>query len=302
MARHHHHHIPAATGDRRLLAAIAVNLALTVAQIIGGVLSGSLALIADAIHNLSDAFALVIAFGARKIARRPASADMSFGYGRAEAVAALINYTTLILLGLYLVSEAVQRFLAPQPVNGWPVVILAGLALVIDTGTGVLTYRMARDSLNIRAAFLHNIADALGSLAVILAGATILLFGWQWVDPLVTLLIAGYILWQSIVEVRAVIRLLMLSTPSGIDPREVVSAVSAIKGVTGVHHAHLWQIGEHLASFDAHVVVEPELWDQAETIRDQVKALLAAQFDLHHSTLELEREANGCNEAEVFGH
>ena len=128
MGHHHHHHIDPEDGDRRVALAVVVNLGLTVAQVIGGILSGSLALIADALHNFSDAISLIIAFGARKIARRPADADMTFGYGRAEVVAALINYTTLIVIGLYLLYEAAMRFIDPQGVDGWLVVIIAGIA------------------------------------------------------------------------------------------------------------------------------------------------------------------------------
>ena len=188
---HGHQHIDADAGDLRVAWAIAVNLVLTVAQVIGGVVSGSLALIADALHNFSDAIALIIAFAARKIARRPHDSTMTFGYGRIEIVAALINYTTLIVIGLYLVVEAVARFVDPQPVTGWIIVVVAGVALVVDLMTALLTYRLSKTSVNIRAAFLHNLADALGSVAVIIAGTLVLLFDWQLVDPIVTILIAG---------------------------------------------------------------------------------------------------------------
>ncbi len=188
---HGHHHPQMEEGDRRMQLAVAVNILLTVVQIIAGVISGSLALIADAIHNLSDALSLVIAFLARKIGRRPADARMTFGYGRAEVVAALVNYTTLIVVGLYLAAQGVERLFNPAAVEGWIVVVVASVALVIDTITALLVMRMARDSMNIRAAFLHNVADALGSVAVIFAGTLIILFDWHLIDPLVTLAIAG---------------------------------------------------------------------------------------------------------------
>ena len=129
MAGHHHHHVDPEAGDARVLWAILVNMFLTIAQVVGGVLSGSLALIADALHNFSDAIALVIAFGARKIARRPSDETMTFGYGRAEIIAALVNYTTLIVIGLYLLYEATVRFIDPQGVDGWLVVVIAGRLL-----------------------------------------------------------------------------------------------------------------------------------------------------------------------------
>ena len=164
---------------------------------------------------------------------------MTFGYGRAEVVAALINYTTLIVIGLYLVYEAIMRFFDPQPVDGWLIVIIAGVALVVDAVTAALTYAMSKSSVNIRAAFLHNVADALGSIAVIVAGVAILLYDWRLIDPLVTLLIAGYILWQSFSEIGNVVRILMLGSPPDIDVNRVVDELNAIDGVASVHHVHL---------------------------------------------------------------
>ena len=196
---HHHHHALPEQGDTLVLWAVAVNIALTVAQIIAGVIAGSLAMIADAIHNLSDALSLVIAFAARRIARRPADAKMTFGYGRAEVIAALVNYTTLIVIALYLAAEGIERLFNPVEVQGWIVVVVAGIALVVDLLTALLILRLSRDSVNMRAAFLHNLADALGSVAVIIAGVLILLYDWRLIDPILTLMIAAYILWHSAV-------------------------------------------------------------------------------------------------------
>src|SRR5690606_16215794 len=143
-----------------------VNVFLSVAQIAGGVVAGSLALIADAIHNLSDAASLVLAYVARRVARRPSNAEMTFGYVRAEVIAALINYTTLIVISLYLIYEGVWRLFDPQGVEGWIVVAGAAIALLVDVWTAWITYRMSGESANMRAAFLHNLADALGSVGV----------------------------------------------------------------------------------------------------------------------------------------
>ena len=159
--RHSHDHNLGPGGDRRLGLAIAVNLLLTVAQVAGGLVAGSLALIADALHNLSDAAALVLALVARRIAVRPADTDLTFGYRRAEVVGALINLTVLVLIGVYLIVQAGVRLLNPEPVTGWLVVTVAGVALVVDLITAMLTWSMARHSMNIRAAFIHNLADAL---------------------------------------------------------------------------------------------------------------------------------------------
>jgi len=298
---HHHHHMDPDAGDARVFWAVIVNLGLTVAQIIGGILSGSLAMIADAIHNLSDALSLIIAFFARKVARRPADGSMTFGYGRAEVVAALINYTTLIVIGLYLIYEAVMRFIEPQGVDGWLVVIIAGVALVVDAVTALLTFSLSKESVNIRAAFLHNVADALGSVAVIFAGTLIILYDWRWIDPLVTLLIAGYILWMSFGEIGGVIRILMLGTPPELEAEKVLGAMQGVEGVAGVHHLHLWQMQEHQAALDAHLVIAAGRWGDADAIKQAVKVTLKKGFDLNHTTLEMECSIHACVGAEAIG-
>lgn len=298
---HHHHHVSADAGDARVAWAVAVNMALTLAQIIGGILSGSLALIADALHNFSDAIALVIALFARRIARRPADAGMSFGYGRAEVVAALVNYTTLVVLALYLIYEGVMRFFEPEPIDGWLVVWIAALALAVDLVTAALTFAMSRDSVNIRAAFLHNLADALGSVAVIVAGTVVILKGWTWVDPLVTLMIAGYILWHVKAEIGEVIRVLMLASPPALAAEEVAGAIEAVDGVEEVHHVHLWAMQERAAALDGHLVIAAGDWDHADAVKAAVKTMLAERFGIGHSTLEMECSRHACNGAARFG-
>ena len=301
---HHHHHHGAEGGDRRVLWAVAVNMLLTVAQVVGGVFAGSLSLIADALHNFSDAISLGIAFVARRIARRPSDETMTFGYARAEIVAALINYTTLIVVGLYLVYEAILRFIEPEPVAGWLIVIIAAVALVIDLATALLTYTMSKNSMNIRAAFLHNVADALGSVGVIVAGTLIMLYDWQIVDPLVTLLIAIYILWHAFAEIGGCIRMLMLGTPPEVDVAGLVAGMESVDGVEAVHHVHIWSIDERQNAVEAHVVVTDDAGGMGEAVRGRIKALLRDRFGIDHTTLELEHVSCSCDgsDAQVIGH
>jgi cobalt-zinc-cadmium efflux system protein len=279
---------------------VVVNLILTLAQIVAGVISGSLALIADAIHNLSDAMSLVIAFVARRISRRPADDTMTFGYGRAEVVAALVNYTTLIVIAIYLAAEGVERLFNPVDVEGWLVVAVAGLALIIDTATALLIFRMSKDSVNMRAAFLHNLADAMGSVAVIIAGTLILLYDWRLIDPIVTLGISAYILWHSGIGIRPVISILMLASPNTPRVPDVLMAVQNIPGVSSVHHLHLWQMQEHATSLEAHLVLRPD-YSPAE-VKGAVRKMLGEAFGINHSVLETETEAECCPNAKVVGH
>lgn len=298
---HHHHHHPEVdlAGDRRVAAAVGVNILLTVVQIVAGLFSGSLALIADAVHNLSDALSLVIAFAARRIARRPADADMTFGYGRAEVVAALINYVTLIVIALWLAVEGVGRFLNPVEVEGWTVVIVAGVALVVDLVTAALILRLSHDSMNIRAAFLHNVADAMGSVAVVVGGTLILLYGWWIVDPIITLLISGYILWHSWQGIGPVIRVLMLGSPDSPRIDEVAHTLCSADGVADVHALHLWRVQEHRVALQAHVVIEDTAGMDA--VRADLKALLEDRFGITHSSLELEGPGAACHDRALIG-
>lgn len=299
---HDHVNISDESNDKRVAVAIWANGILTLVQIAGGIFAGSLALIADALHNFSDMASLVIAFAARKVARRPADARMTFGYGRIEIVAALINYTTLILVGVYLIYEGVMRMFDPPAVQGWAVVVLGSVALVVDTLTAWLTYSMQKGSVNIRALFLHNLSDALASVAVIVGGTLILLYEASWVDPVITIGIAIYILFLAVTEIGGPIRILMLGSPPDIDCSEVVDALRSSVGVHDVHHVHLWQMHEHEVALDCHVVLDDKNWEHQEARKMEIKANLKDQFGISHSSLEFEHIGRAHEDADIFGH
>ncbi|SFH31730.1 cobalt-zinc-cadmium efflux system protein [Palleronia marisminoris] len=298
---HGNAHMDPESGDRRVSIAIWANALLTVAQIVGGILSGSLALIADALHNFSDMASLVIAFVARKIARRPADERMTFGYGRIEIVAALINYTTLILVGVYLIYEGAMRFIEPTEVTGWMVVILGAVALAVDSLTAWLTWSMQKGSVNIRALFLHNLSDALASVAVIVGGTLIILYDVTWVDPAITIGIALYILYLALTEIGGPIRTLMLGSPPDMDCMDVIDAMRRIEGVADVHHVHVWQMQEREAALDCHVVLDEEGWERIEATKATLKNELK-DFGITHSSLEFEHIDHAHQEAQTFGH
>ncbi|WP_126454497.1 cation diffusion facilitator family transporter [Sulfuriflexus mobilis] len=286
MSSTHHHGIDDSVGDRRLGLAIAANMLLTLAQVVGGLVSGSLSLIADALHNFSDAVSLLIAWVARKIGRQPADHFRTFGYKRAEVIATLINLVTLILIGLYLIFEALWRLYEPQIIEGWTVIIIAAIALLVDVATAVLTYSMSKHSMNIRAAFLHNVSDALASVGVIIAGSLILLYEWYWSDTLLTLLIAGYVLYQAAILFPETVHILMQGTPQDIAIEEVINVMENTSGVSNVHHVHIWQLDEHTNALEAHVVIDD--FSQITTIKSTIKDELLQRFSIDHSTLEFE--------------
>lgn len=296
MSKHSHSHETDSLGDKNLIVAVLINVLLTLAQIIGGIISGSLALVADAIHNFSDAASLGIALFARFIGRKEASHYKTFGYKRAEVIATLINLTTLIIIGLYLTYEAIWRLIQPEIIAGWTVVIVAGIALIIDLITAWLTYKMSKSSMNIRAAFLHNVSDALASVGVIIAGTLILLYQLYWVDALITILIAGYILWQGFSMLPKTINILMEGTPPEISQDEIIKSLLNIESVTGIHHLHLWQLDEHRNALEAHIVVPDISLSQIELIKSDCKKLLTEKFHVEHSTLEFEIVGIDCQQ------
>ena len=283
--------------DKKLIVSVWINVLLTVAQVIGGMVAGSLSLIADALHNLSDALALFIALFARKISRKPADEYKTFGYKRAEVIAALINLVTLVIIGLYLIYEATIRFFAPEEIQGWIVVIVATVALIIDMAIVALTYSMSKDSMNVKAAFIHNLTDALASLGVIIAGTFIILYQWYWMDALITLIIAGYVLWQGITMLPETIHLLMDGTPKHLSVEKVVKSLEATKGVKSVHHVHVWQLDERQNAMEAHVVTVKDQLKDIEKIKTLIKKMLHEKYSIEHSTLEFEHPSlSDCND------
>ena len=283
---HHHHHKP--ESDRGLYIAVGINVLLTLAQAIGGIISGSLSLIADALHNLSDAASLGIALFARTIGRRPADETKSFGYQRAEVIAALINLTLLIVVSLYLIYEALWRVIEPQEITGWIIVLVAGIALIVDLITATITFKKSKDNMNMKAAFLHNLSDALASIGVILAGSLILLYQWYWVDTLLTFLIAGFVFWQGLLMMPKTIHLLMEGTPEDLSLDKIQSSMEELSDVDNVHHIHIWSLDEQRVALEAHVVVSANELKDVESIKDNLKLLLKEKFRITHSTLEFE--------------
>ena len=267
-----HSHGEESMSDGRLVLAVALNVLLTVAQIIGGILSGSLALIADALHNFSDAASLGLALFARRIGRRPADKLMTFGYARAEVVAALINLTTLLIIGFYLLVEAINRFADPQPVEGWTVIWVAGIALVIDVVTAVMVYASSKNSLNMKAAFLHNVSDALASVGVIVAGVLILRYELYIADLIITVVIAAYVIWQGVTLLPRTVRLLMGAVPD--------------ESEADVHHVQVWSISEHYRALEAHVVPAESSLQAFEDVKARARGMLETQHAIAHATFE----------------
>jgi cobalt-zinc-cadmium efflux system protein len=289
---HHHHHVDRNISDGRLVLAIGLNLMLTGVEIAGGIAAGSLALLADALHNFGDCGSLVIALVARRWSRKKADPRRTFGYARAEVVGAVINLTALVIVAIYLVVEAIERTIHPEEINGRLVIAVASVALIVDVGTVLLLWAGRASSVNIRAAVLHNVSDALASVGVIVVGIAVMLWNFTAADVLATLIIAGYMLWQSCDLLKQSIAILMNSAPLELDTHEVVDELRRVAQVCDVHHVHLWQLDEHHVSLEAHVVIASSDAAEMEQIKDALKQALSVRFGIEHSTLEFELDGH----------
>jgi cobalt-zinc-cadmium efflux system protein len=281
---HNHEH----TG-RNLAITVLLNGIITVAQFTGGVISGSLALISDALHNLSDVISVVLAYVAHRIGMKPQTQKSTFGYKRAEILAAFINAVSLIAVSVYLMVEAGKRFLNPREVD---YVWMLGLGIlgVIANGLSVLILRQNKDeNLNIRAAYLHLIGDALTSVAVVIGAICIWLFKIYWIDPMVTVLISVYIFVHTYAILKESVGILMQFAPSEIDQQEIVKVLQQIPEIRSVHHIHLWRLDDDRIYFEAHLVlVENHPVSETRDITQKAKQLLNSRFDISHTTFQYE--------------
>ncbi|MCC7475369.1 MAG: cation transporter [Pirellulales bacterium] len=243
---HDHHHPTESSSDQRLFFSLGLNLLLTLFEVVAGILAGSLALLADALHNLSDCGTFVIALIARRVGRLPSDDRRTFGYRRAEIVGALINLTVLAVTSVYLGYEAFKRLLLAQhEVNGRIIIVAAAVALAVNVTTTLLLHALSRTNMNVRAAYLHNLGDSLSSLGVIVAGAIILKWGLTWVDAIASLIVSLFIIWQALPHLREAIHILLEGAPDEISLDALSEEMQAVSGVVEVHHLHLWEIGEH---------------------------------------------------------
>ena len=278
-------HVHARSGTRALFLALLLVLGFAVVELGASLLAGSLALLADAGHMFSDSLALGLALFAAWLARRPATPERSFGWRRAEILAALANALILIALGLWIVVEAVRRLGDPPTVEGGWVLVTGVVGLGVNLAAAWLLHG-AGDGLNVRAALLHVLADLASSVGVVLAGLVVLATGWQGADPLAGLLIGLLVLASTVGIVRESIGILLEGTPAGIDPRAVGAAMGSAPGVVGVHDLHIWTITSGFPALSAHVLVEPRA--DCHAIRRELEVLLRDRFELTHTTLQVE--------------
>jgi cobalt-zinc-cadmium efflux system protein len=286
---HSHHHVNIQdTSGSRLLMTLGLNLIIPIAQIIGGVLANSVALISDATHNFSDSGAILISYIAFRIGRKGATVQNTFGYRRAEILAAQINVVMLIGAAAFIVFEAVQRFQNPQPVIGRLVMVLAAVGIAGNGLSAWLLHRDSKHSLNVRGAFLHMIGDLLTSVVVFINGLVLIFRPWYWIDPVLSILIVVFILkncWEILKESGLV---LMNATPRGLDLEEIRKQLLKLPDVVGIHYMHAWNVSSTSVAFSCHIEVADQPVSRTEEIGEKIRHDLWPKFGIDHPVLQFE--------------
>lgn len=284
-----HSHDSHQVSGSKLLFTILLNLIITVAQVIGGLISGSLALISDAIHNLSDTVSVILAYFAQVLSGKPVTPKSTFGYKRAEILAAFLNAVVLIGISVFLVFEAVDRLLNIKEVEAdW--MFWLGLLGLFANGISVLILEREKNkSINIKAAYLHLLGDALTSLAVIIGAVLIWLFQIYWVDPIITILISVYLFVHTLSVLKESVTILMQMAPSQVKVDEIEKRLTLITELKNVHHIHLWNLTDKLIHFECHLVLEDDIKvSETNNILEKVRKVLHDEFDIEHITIQFE--------------
>lgn len=273
--------------SKKLFGVVVLNAVITLSEFIGGVASGSLSLVSDAFHNLSDTLAIIFSYGAQKMAQKEANERHTYGYQRLEILSAFINSFILIILSLFLAVEAFKRFNSPEKINSHLMLIVAVIGLLANLFSTLLLRQEADENLNIKSSYLHLLSDTLSSISVIIGAVLIRFFGIYWIDPVITLIISIYILLEAIVVIKKAAAILIQSAPT-IDYEKMEQEIKAIEGVKDVHHVHIWQYSEKIIIFDGHIDFEDQLLSEIEKAYPRITSLLKLKYGITHVTIQAE--------------
>lgn len=284
--QHHDHHD---LKGRNLLISILLNVLITISQVVGGIISGSLALISDALHNFSDVVSLAVSYIAIKYSKKQASLNKTFGYKRSEIIAAFINAATLMIVAIYLVYEAIIRFFNPKEIESGLVIWLALLGIVVNGFSVLLLRKSARDNMNIGSAYLHLFTDMLASIAVLVGGLLMKYFAWFWVDSVLTILIAIYLIFMGYDLLKKSFKVLMLFSPDDINIEKMREVISQHPEIKNVHHIHIWQLNEKEKHMEAHIDFYNDIsLSQFDVILDKIEKQLYHGFGINHVNIQPE--------------
>jgi len=286
---HSHNHDHNSLSGRNLLLSIVLNTLITVAQVIGGLISGSLSLLSDALHNFSDVLSLVVSYIATIYSKKEASFTRTFGYKRAEIIAAFVNSASLIIVAFYLIYEAVERFLSPQEIDGSLVIWLALLGILANGVSVLLLRKNAKENMNMRSAYIHLTTDMAASVAVLIGGLLMKYYQWFWVDSVLTLLIAIYLIFVGYDLLKSSFKVLMLFTPEDMSLEKVTEAIIHYPEIKNVHHMHIWQLNEKEIHLEAHIDFYSDITlSEFDIILNKVEEMLYHDFGINHVNIQPE--------------
>ena len=304
---HDHSHDYRQASRRSLLIVLGLLGCHMVVEVIGGILSGSLGLLAHAAHILTDFAAIGLALLAMWLAERPATITRTFGFHRIEVLVVMVNAVALWALAGWIFFEAYQRLRQhaeghSHEVEGWTMLIVASVGLAINLFSAWTLYRSSRHSINVNGAFWHVVADLMGTIAVLVSGIILLIFDWDFVDPILSMIIAGLIVVSGSRLAFKVFRILLEGVPAGVDMYRLCSAIEDVEGVTLVHDVHAWTITTGYNALAAHVLIDPGYQGDPEQLTRRLSLLVQEEFGIHHVTLQMERSAAHCSETHHIGH
>lgn len=294
----HDHELDHGGIGRRFLVSLSLTGLIFIAELVGGFLTQSLALLSDAAHVFLDVFALALSYAAIRLAALPPNDRHTYGYHRLRVVAALANGATLLLVAFEIFREAITRFSNPEPVLAGPMLVVAVIGLIVNLVVAFVLRGHDHEDLNVRSAFLHVLGDALASVGVIVAGVIIVLTGWYVVDPLVSIVIGVIILAGSGNVLRRALHILVEGVPQGMTATKVAEAMDGVPGVSEVHDLHVWTVSPGYIALSAHVVLNDQSLSEAQSIMDDLKTTLSEQFGIDHTTIQV--ECQSCAEGTII--
>lgn len=292
MGHHHNHshgHSHHDVRGRNLIISIFLNILITASQIVGGLISGSLALLSDALHNFSDVISLIVSYIANVLSKKKASTNKTFGYKRAEIIAAFVNAATLIVVAIILIKEAVERFFDPRAIESELVIWLSLLGIVANGASVLLIKKDADSNMNMKSAYLHLLTDMMASVAVLVGGVMMKFYQAYWVDAVLTLVIALYLIYMGYDLLKNATRVLMLFTPSTIQVQEIVDAISKIEPIKNVHHVHIWQLNEDEVHLEAHIDFNVDIrLSEFDVILEKIEEEVYHNHGINHVNIQPE--------------
>ena len=290
---HNHSHSSSNVKGRNLVISILLNVVITASQIIGGVISGSLALLSDALHNFSDVLSLLVSYVANLLAKKKASIHRTFGFKRAEILAAFVNASTLIIVAVLLIIEAIKRFMEPEKIESNLVIWLSFIAIIANGISVLLLKKDAEKNMNMKSAYLHLLTDMMASIAVLIGGLLMKFYAIYWVDSVLTFAIAIYLIWMGYDLLKDSTKVLMLFTPDAIPIQQIVKEIATFESIKNVHHVHVWQLNEEEIHLEAHIDFNKDIsLSEFDIVLRQIEDHVYHKYDINHVNIQPEYGKN----------